>query len=218
MMRAVILTTGTIAVMLCSLSCSSMYYKTWQKLGWEKRDILVDRVKDARDDQEQAKQQIKTTLEQLQEITQSTGGELEAKYKKLNSAYETSVSRADDVHNRIASVEKVATDLFAEWKSEIKQYSNPELRKNSEQQLAQTQERYKQLIGVMKQAEGKMQPVLTAFHDQVLFLKHNLNAQAIASLQTTAQGIETDVNKLIKDMEASIAEANDFINQMSKKG
>ena len=69
----------------------------------------------------------------------------------------------------------------------------------------------------MKQASGKMDPVLSAFHDQVLFLKHNLNAQAIASLQTTAAGIEQDVAALIKDMENSIKEADAFINQMDKK-
>jgi hypothetical protein len=70
----------------------------------------------------------------------------------------------------------------------------------------------------MRAAEQKMQPVLVAFNDQVLFLKHNLNAQAIASLQTTAAGIETDVNRLIEDMEKSIAEANSFIEEMNQQG
>jgi hypothetical protein len=32
----------------------------------------------------------------------------------------------------------------------------------------------------MLKAEQKIQPVLGAFRDQVLFLKHNLNANAIA--------------------------------------
>jgi len=67
----------------------------------------------------------------------------------------------------------------------------------------------------MKQAEKRMQPVLTVFHDQVLFLKHNLNAAAIASLKETSAGIESDVSKLIQDMNASISEANTFINQMT---
>jgi hypothetical protein len=59
-----------------------------------------------------------------------------------------------------------------------------------------------------------MNPVLAAFKDQVLFLKHNLNAQAIASLGSTATQIEGDVARLIKEMEASIGEADDFIKQM----
>jgi hypothetical protein len=188
------------------------------QLGWAKRDILVDRVKDARDDQEEAKKQFKTTLERFQEVTNFQGGDLEAKYKKLNGEYEDSVGAAEDVSKRIAAVESVANDMFKEWQEEIRQYSNAELRRSSEEKLRDTRQRYNQLIGVMKQAEGKMKPVLAAFKDQVLYLKHNLNAQAVSSLQATAAGIEADVGRLIADMEKSIAEANAFISQMNKAG
>jgi hypothetical protein len=198
--------------------CQNTYYKAWEKLGYEKRDILVSRVVKARDDQQAAKEQIKTTLQQFQEVTGFQGGNLEAKYKKLDGAYQKAESRAADVRKRIGAVEATADAMFREWKDELKQYKSEQLRASSEQQLEQTKTRYHELIGVMKQAAGKMDPVLGAFKDQVLFLKHNLNAQAIASLQGTAGQIQSDVAALIKDMEASIAEANDFINSMSKKG
>jgi len=70
----------------------------------------------------------------------------------------------------------------------------------------------------MKRAEKKMEPVLSAFRDQVLFLKHNLNAKAIASLQTELVSVEAEVNSLIRDMETSIKEANAFISAMAKEG
>ena len=206
------------ALLLALTGCKSAYYNAWEKLGWAKRDILVARVKNARDDQEEAKKQFKTTLERFQEVTNFQGGDLEAKYKKLNSEYEDSVAAADAVSTRIKKVEDVANEMFKEWQGEIKQYSNAELKRSSEEKLRDTRQSYNQLIGVMKQAEGKMKPVLAAFKDQVLYLKHNLNAQAISSLQATAAGIESDVGKLIADMEKSIAEANAFINQMNKSG
>jgi len=56
--------------------------------------------------------------------------------------------------------------------------------------------------------------VLTTFRDYVLYLKHNLNAQAIASLEGELGGIESDVSSLIRDMEASISEARSFIQSM----
>jgi hypothetical protein len=204
-----------VAAFLCG-GCSSTYYSIWQKLGWEKRDILVDRVKDARDDQTKAKEQFKTTLEQFQALTNFKGGDLEAKYNKLNSAYEDCKSRAESVSSRVASIDKVAQDLFKEWKNELGEYENADLRRRSEKELHDTQARYDQLIAVMRKSEASMQPVLSAFHDQVLFLKHNLNAAAISSLQTTAAGIDADVKQLIKDMEASINEANDFIGKMKE--
>jgi hypothetical protein len=208
-----------LGVLLIALTgCKSAYYGAKGLFGYEKRDILVDNVEAARDEQEEAKKQFKTTLERFQEVTNFSGGDLEAKYKKLSSEYEDSVSAAEDVSKRIKAVEEVANDMFKEWQEETRQYSSAELRRSSEQKLQDTKQRYGQLIGVMKQAEGKMKPVLAAFHDQVLTLKHSLNAQAIASLQDKAAGIESDVNKLIQDMEASIAEANSFINQMNKSG
>jgi len=202
-----------LALLVCS-GCKSTYYGMWQKLGWEKRDILVDRVKDARDDQTKAKEQFKTTLEQFQALTNFQGGDLEAKYKKLNSAYEDCKSRAESVSSRVASIDTVAQDLFKEWNKELDEYENADLKRRSAQELHDTQARYAQLIAAMRKSVDSMQPVLGAFHDQVLFLKHNLNAAAINSLQTTAAGIDADVKKLIQDMEASINEANAFIGQM----
>ena len=194
--------------------CTSAYYGTWEKLGWAKRDILVDRVKDAKEDQEAAKKQFQSALEQFQSITGFQGGDLEAKYKKLNNEYEACKGRADAVTKQVASVDETAQDMFKEWSKELAQYSDPNLRSKSEQQLNQSKQRYQELIAAMRKAESSMQPVLKAFGDQVLFLKHNLNAQAIASLQTTSAQIDQNVQALIKDMEASISEANEFISQM----
>jgi Skp family chaperone for outer membrane proteins len=207
-----------VTLLVLFTGCQKTYYKAWEKLGYEKRDILVSRVEKARDDQTAAKDQIKTTLQQFQEVTGFQGGNLEAKYKKLDSSYQKAESRAAEVRDRISAVESTANAMFSEWKDELKEYKNEQLRASSQQQLDQTKAHYNELIGVMKQAASKMDPVLAAFKDQVLFLKHNLNAQAIASLQGTASQIQTDVAALIKDMEASIAEANEFITAMNKKG
>jgi hypothetical protein len=195
-------------------SCKSAYYAAWEKMGWAKRDILVDRVKDAKAEQEDAKKEFKSALEQFQALTGFQGGDLEAKYKKLDSEYETCQSRASDVRKRIAAVDSVAQDLFKEWNKELGEYDNAELKRSSEGKLRETRQRYDQMYAAMKNAESKMDPVLKAFHSQVLYLKHNLNAQAIASLQTQVVAIQGDVEKLIKEMDASINEANSFIGQL----
>lgn len=203
--------------MLYVSSCQTAYYKTMEKFGYHKRDIMVSRVKDARDSQEEAKEQFQSALEKFSEVLNFKGGELEAKYKTLNAEYKKSEEKAWAVRDRIESVENVSDALFDEWKTELKQYTNKSLRRNSEKQLKQTKKQYAQLIGAMNRAEKKIEPVLSAFRDQVLFLKHNLNAQAIASLQNELVSIETDVALLIKEMEASISEADVFIQSMVKE-
>ena len=60
--------------------------------------------------------------------------------------------------------------------------------------------------------------VLAKLNDQVLFLKHNLNARALGSLQGTAESLQLEVGQLVQEMEAFINEATAFINQMGKSG
>ena len=63
-------------------------------------------------------------------------------------------------------------------------------------------------------ARTGVDPVLDAFRDQVLFLKHNLNAQAISALGGTTRDLQKDISRLIADMEKSIKEADAFIAAM----
>lgn len=196
-------------------ACQSVYYDAMEKVGIEKRDILVDRVDGARDAQEQAKEQFGSALEKFIAVTNYSGGDLEVQYRMLRDEYEDSQARAEAVHARVRAVEDVANALFTEWQQELKQYSSAELRRSSEQQLRATRLSYATLIRVMKAAEKKIDPVLAAFNDRVLFLKHNLNASAIASLKSERRDVETDIQALIREMNASIAEADKFIQAMS---
>ena len=195
--------------------CSKLYYGTMEKFGYEKRDLLVDRVEEARDAQTQAKEQFSSALEQFTEIVGFSGGDLELKYNELKEQFERSEDKAEAVAERIGDVEKVAKALFKEWEKELEQYSNNQLRSASQEKLNATKQQYEKLITAMTRARDKIDPVLDAFRDQVLFLKHNLNAKAITSLQDEVVTVRTDVGVLIKEMEASIAQANEFISGMT---
>lgn len=194
--------------------CQTAYYGTMEKFGIHKRDILVDRVKDARDSQEASKEQFRTALERFSDVIGFKGGALQDKYDKLSKEFTRCEERAQGVHDHIKDVEDVGSALFKEWKAELRQYNNDKLRDSSEQKMKETQKHYQALLGAMKKAESKMNPVLDAFRDQVLFLKHNLNAQAVAALQDDLTKVESEVASLIKDMERSIREADSFINAM----
>lgn len=210
--------TGTLLLLpLMALNgCQQVYYGTMEKLGHPKRDIMVSRVEKARDAQNEAKEQFASALEQFASVVNFSGGDLEAKYNLLKDEYDRSKSKAQAVSDRIKDVKNVANALFDEWEKELEEYTSPELRRSSEKKLTQTQKRYEKLMAAMEQAESKIQPVLAAFYDQVLFLKHNLNAQAVASLQEELNSVEQEITILIKEMEQSIEEANAFIREMTQ--
>ena len=204
----------TAVVMLALTACQSAYYSAWEQVGVHKRDIMVDRVEDAQSSQEDAKEEFASALDEFQSLFGKPDTDLQDQYDRLSAAYEDSVAAADDVRSRIEKVESVSSALFAEWQEEINLYSDANLKKRSTDQLRQTRTRYEAMLRKMKAAEKRMDPVLAVFQDQVLFLKHNLNARAINGLQSQLDQVETDVALLIKDMEASIAESQAFIDQM----
>lgn len=196
--------------------CQSAYYSTMEKFGVHKRDILVDRVEEARDSQHEAKEQFKSALERFQSVVKVDGGELEKIYKKLSAELERSEDKAQEVYDRVDAVEDVADALFDEWKDELEQYSSASLRRSSQQKLDQTKRRYAQLMRAMRKAEARIEPVLRPLRDQVLFLKHNLNARAILAIQSELAEIEGDVARLIREMEVSIKEADSFIGTLEQ--
>jgi hypothetical protein len=196
-------------------SCTTAYYRALETVGVEKRDILVDRVEEARDSQTDAKEQFTSALDRYRSVINVDGGDLEEVYDRLATEFERSEARAQAVGDRVAAVESVAEDLFSEWEDEIGQYSDPDLRRQSQRLLTDTRADYRRLIAAMRRADSAMEPVLTLFRDQVLYLRHNLNARAIGSLETELADIERATARLIQEMERSIAEASRFIDALA---
>lgn len=200
-----------LGLMLFLTACQTAYYKTYEKFGVYKRDLLKNNVEEARDEQAKATEQFKDALTQLKEMYGFKGGDLEGAYDKLKSEFDQSAARATAVKERISKVEKIANDLFTEWEKEIGEMQNSTLASSSRTKLTDTRRKYEQLAAAMKRAETSMEPVLNQFKDQVTYLKHNLNAQAIGALKGETVDIEKEIGKLIQEMNKSIAEADEFI-------
>jgi len=209
-----LITSSLIAATLLLTGCQSAYYGAMEKVGYHKRDIMVDRVKAAKESQEDAQKEFSSALEEMQALLNHNGGNLEKAYNKAKDEYESAQSAADDVSNRINKVEDVAEALFDEWQTEIAEISKASLRRNSETKLKETRRSYEQLIKTMRRAESKMPPIITAMKDNMLYLKHNLNAQAIGAIKGEFASLQTDISSLIKEMNKSINESTRFIEAL----
>lgn len=209
-----LISSSLIAASLLLVGCQSAYYSAMEKAGYHKRDIMVDRVKAAKESQEDAQKEFSSALEEMQALLNHNGGNLEKTYNKAKDEYESAQSAANDVTSRINKVEDVAEALFDEWQAEIGEISKANLRRNSEAKLKETRTAYKQLIKTMRRAESKMPPILTAMKDNMLYLKHNLNAQAIAAIEGEFVNLQTDISGLIKEMNKSINESTKFIETL----
>jgi Skp family chaperone for outer membrane proteins len=195
-------------------ACNSVYYSAMEKIGFEKRDLLISAVKKARGEQKEAGEEFQDAMTQLKKLSGFNGGNLESAYDKFKAEYDDCEQQATTVRSQIREVDTVARDLFREWEREARQYESATLAADSRRKLAETKSRFDQLSRSLHSAESTMDPVLRQFRDQVLYLKHNLNAAAIGSLRGTADSIQGNIQRLLEQMNRSIAEADRFIQTM----
>ena len=195
-----------------SKQLKTVYYQARESIGDPKRSLVVYQVEQACLGLQETRDEFKDALERFKSLVTVNEPSLEHKYNLLNRQYQFCRTKADVVSNRIDAIEQVSEALFAEWEKELNEYTNRALRSSSRQQLRAARQQYARLIKAMRSAESKIQPVLAAFKDQVLYLKHNLNARAIAALQHEFVEIGVDISQLILAMELIIAEANQFVS------
>ncbi|MFK8017527.1 MAG: DUF2959 family protein [Gammaproteobacteria bacterium] len=205
---------GLVALLLTTSGCATVTYSALEKVGIEKRDILVDRVEDARDAQDETREELVSAYEALSELIDHDGGELEKRYRTLDKAVDRSQEARDDLDDRLASIDKVSRDLFAEWQDELKLYSSESLRADQTRKLAVARRQYAAMRERMQTARGRVDPVMNVLEDNRLFLKHSLNAQALNALRGQAATIDGQVQILIRDMQAAIDDADAFIQNM----
>lgn len=216
MKKQTLLSASILALTLALSGCQSAYYSAMEKVGVHKRDILIDRVKETKESQEESQEEFQSALERLTTLINFDGGELQDAYNQLNDDYESSLKAADDVTTNINKVEDVAEALFDEWSDELEQYKSASLKRESSKKLNATKRQFDQLLRSMRSAESKMEPVLSSLKDNVLYLKHNLNAQAVAAIKGEFTNLKRDIQILMNDMNKSIADSNKFIEQMNK--
>jgi len=207
----------TCSGLLFVAGCTSIYNATMEHVfGYEKRELFKKSVTALQSQQQDAQKEFKDALTRLKELYGFKGGELESVYGKVKSSYESCEDEAKAVHSRIENMEDLAQSMFSEWEKEIQQYTNPNLAAASREQLRVTKDRYAQLSQTVRAAESAMQPVLSQLKDNVLFLKHNLNASAIGSLQGESASIQKQIEELLTRMNTSIAESDSFIKTLQK--
>lgn len=218
MKKQTLLGTAILSLMLMLSGCQSAYYSAMEKVGVHKRDILIDRVEETKDSQQESQQEFQSALERLTTLINFDGGELQDAYNQLNDDYESSLQAANDVSTNINKVEDVADALFEEWRDELEQYKSASLKRESNKKLQTTERQFSQLLRSMRSAESKMEPVLSSLKDNVLYLKHNLNAQAVSAIKGEFTNLKRDIKVLMDDMNKSIEDSNKFIEQMNKAG
>ncbi len=202
----------TLITRFFSKKIRTIYYSARESIGEHKRDQIIFQVEQTCISLQETRDEFQDALERFKNLVNTNDASLEHKYNLLNRQYQFCCSKSEGVSQRIRAIEQVSEALFNEWENELNEYTNRNLRNNSKRQLKAAKQNYARLIKAMRRAEHTINPVLTAFKDQVLYLKHNLNARAIAALQQEFIEISIDISQLILAMEQTLHEASLFVS------
>ncbi len=99
---------GISLIWLLLSGCASVQYSALEKVGIHKRDILVDRVEDARDAQTETREQLVSAYEELSALVGHDGGELEEKYRRLSKEVDRSRDATEDLDEHLADIDRVS--------------------------------------------------------------------------------------------------------------
>ena len=182
--------------------------------GVKQTEKLVSKANDTVGSIRAAKQQIKDTLVAYNLLVGNKVEDPKKTYKDLQKGIENTDKKVADVDQKVAAMQKEADLLFADWASNLASISSEELRKRSEERLNETRERYNGILAAGDKAGKVFNPFIASLKDQVVYLGHDLNPSALASLKPDADKLNKEAEVLFKKIDETVDEASGYITSL----
>jgi DNA repair exonuclease SbcCD ATPase subunit len=160
------------------------------------------------------KMQLQKTMDVYNGLMADDAKDRKSLYKKLQSEMDNTDKRRAEIRVRADEMRAEADTLFKSWADSAAAITNAELRKKSEDRLAQTKASYAEIGTVGQRAIDLYGPVMKALQDQVTYLGHDLNPSAVASLKPEAAKVNDQANELVKRIDDTISTTNTAISAL----
>jgi hypothetical protein len=182
-----------------------------QDEGLKQVQALIKRANSTVGSIDDAKLQIQKTMDAYNAVLAPETTDRRGAYKKLQKEMATTEKKRVEVSARAKEMNTDADTLFKSWESSTASIQSPEMRKKSEDRLAKTKTRYAEIGTTGQKAAALYDPFIKTLHDQVEFLGHDLNADAIKSLAPDAAKLNAQANELYAAIDKTTAAANSNI-------
>ncbi|MEC9282962.1 MAG: DUF2959 family protein [Bdellovibrionota bacterium] len=199
---------------LCS--CTTVYYKSWELLGREKRDLLSSNIESLKGEQEDAKEEFSDVLERMRSEYIGEKQSLAETYSDFKSDYDDIKDEVDDVTSRLNRIDGLAKALFKEWLLEANEFDSREYRRKSLAKRGETMRSFNKYMKSTRALEAGMNQSLKSLQDEVVFLKHNLNSQIVSQFNVKLATLEKDMEKIIGKIEKSIEGTDSYIKEIRR--
>ena len=182
--------------------------------GQEQTQKLVKTVESTVKSIGDTRQQLEKTVAGYNSIMEQTAKDTKGAYKDLGKDITESEKKVGDAKLKVDAMNAEAQRHFTAWKENAAAITDPELRKKSEQRLADAQARFQKIEVAGKDARQSFDTLMSDLKNQTTFLGSDLNASAITSLKPDAAKFNTraktvfqkidGVNKMFDDYVASL--------------
>lgn len=201
----------SVAALFALGSCQAMYLGTLEQFGFEKREILYERVETAGDSIVVLEQRLDEAFSVYREAIHQEGGDLLSSQKRFSNFYDKVEDAASNFDSRIEKVQAVADAMFEEWNSETGEIIDAELRRKSRSNYTRALNQYGNLLRSMRAVQAETDPILTRLRDHVLFMKLNLHPNAYAPLRKTETEFVASAEAVKGTMHATYEEVQNFL-------
>lgn len=197
--------------------CTTTHFSVWEKLGYQKREILQSRVERARDHFQVALDNFGLLASASEPLTAqgASASDVASWLQVLRGAYRRALKSASTLSAQIQQVDDVGMALFDEWEAEIDNTASSAQRSADQQELADTRRAYNVLIGSMRRSEVGVSPVLTAVEDSM----RSLDAESAQGVDNPGSGflsLQGDLERLSGEFRRSIGLADEFANSLNR--
>ena len=160
------------------------------------------------------KVQLMKTMEVYNSLFADDADNRKKIYNNIQKEMENTEKRRGKIVEEAAKMNAEADALFKDWTNSTAAIESPDLRKRSEERLNATKASYAE-IGTAAQKAGDMYgPFMKALQDQITFLGHDLNPDAVASLKPDAAKLNERADQLIRSIDDTIATSNKNIGAL----
>jgi len=162
----------------------------------------------------ESRAQLQKTVTTYNSITEMTAKDIKGAYKDLNENVADSEKKVVDGRPKLDEMNTAAEGYFAAWKESAAAISDADLRKRSEERLADAQARFKNIAAAGKDARQSFDTLMTDVKDQSTYLGHDLNAGAIASLKPNAAKFNTRANTVFGKVDGVTKLFDEYITSL----
>jgi ABC-type transporter Mla subunit MlaD len=162
----------------------------------------------------ESRAQLQKTMATYNSITGMTAKNLKDAYEDLNKDVANSEKKVVEGRPKVDEMNTEAEAYFTAWKQSATEITNADLRKRSEERLADAQARFQKISAAGKDARQSFDTLMKDVKDQSTFLGHDLNASAITALKPDAAKFNTRANTVFGKVDGVTKMCEEYIASM----